>query len=98
MLITSFLIPCINLPGNYKLATIILLNRLLVMFSLSPCCKEWFVPEATELHICKWPTFVVTLAIKKIIATLNRHAQSIKHKSLFLYDLFSSGGSEIPVA
>lgn len=97
MLIRSFLIPCINLPGNYKLATIIRLDRLLVMLSLSPCCKEWFVPEATELHLCKWPTVTVKLAIKKN-ATLNRHAQSIKHRSLFLYDLFLLGSSEIHVA
>jgi len=49
----SFLIPCINLPGNYELATIILLGRLLVMISLSLCCKEWFILEATEFHLLK---------------------------------------------
>lgn len=35
MLIRSFIIPCLNLPGNYKVATIILLDRLLFMISLS---------------------------------------------------------------
>lgn len=63
MLVRSFLIPCLNFPGNYKLAAIILLDRLLVMVSLSLCFEEWFTLEAAEFHLCKRPTFIFTLAI-----------------------------------
>lgn len=51
----------------------------------------------SDFHLCKWPTFIVTLAIKlKKKATLNRDTESINPKSLILlYDLFSFWGSEI---
>jgi len=47
--IRSFLIPWLNLPADYKLAAIILLDRLLVTISVPLCCKEWFTPEAAGL-------------------------------------------------
>lgn len=53
MLIRSFIIPCLNLPGNYKVATIILLDRLLFMISLSLSCKDWFTLEAAGFHLCR---------------------------------------------
>lgn len=96
MLIRSFIIPCLSLPGNYKLATLVLLARLLVMIPLSLCCKERFTLEAADFHLCKWPTFMVTLAIKEKTLQLWLDAESIKHKSLtLLYELFSFRGSEI---